>query len=308
MRRMDRALMRAQQPAFEQRQGQGQQEERQSLSVVGILRGSTSCESPVRASEKVLSTQKIEDQRHHRDQGTRPQAGASFLPRDEGPGGLRRDEAFRIKAWAGAGANKGAGKTYVPGWIRPGRTHSAIDLRVGCEPRGAGAHRGNPKPVITQSLGHGRLSSRTFWGAGRRQGPRSSPRRSHRLDLDGWLVRSTTDTKKHEGPAAEGDHWVTSHHVATRQGYGICGKLLRTFQQIPQPRRLDEVRNSMIQRSGAAGTRPGKLYPLDTGLLMDEINAISVLPTSAPLAPTPTSSQVASVTSPVSPEDPRVSG
>jgi hypothetical protein len=92
----------------------------------------------------------------------------------------------------------------VPGWIRLGRTHSAIDLRVGCEPGGAGALRGSPKPVITQSCGHGRLSSRTFWGARRRQGPGSSPGRSHRLDLDGWLVRAKPDTITSEGPAASG--------------------------------------------------------------------------------------------------------
>ena len=60
------------------------------------------------------------------------------------------------------------------------------------------------------------------------------------------------------------------HRVAMRHGYGICGKLLRTFQQIPQPRRRrrDEIENSMIRTSGAGATRLGKLYLLDTGLLM----------------------------------------
>jgi len=94
--------------------------------------------------------------------------------------------------------------------------------------------------------------------------------RSLRLDPEGWLVRSEIDTYSNESPAAEVDHRVTSHHVATKEGYGTCGKLLRTFQQIPQPRRrrLDEIRNLTIQISGAAGTRPGKRYLLDTGLLM----------------------------------------
>jgi len=61
---------------------------------------------------------------------------------------------------------------------------------------------------------------------------------------------------------------MTSHHDVTGRGYGICGKLLRTFQQIPQPRRLDEIKKSVTKRSGAGGTRSGKLYLLDTGLLM----------------------------------------
>ncbi len=67
---------------------------------------------------------------------------------------------------------------------------------------------------------------------------------------------------------------MTSHHAATGQGYGICGKLSRlrraTFQQIPQPRRrrLDEINNSVIKRSGARGTRLGKIYLLDRCLLM----------------------------------------
>jgi hypothetical protein len=63
---------------------------------------------------------------------------------------------------------------------------------------------------------------------------------------------------------------VISHQGAMRHGYGICGKLLRTFQQIPQPRRRrrDETKNSVIQTAGAGATGLEKLYLLDTGLLM----------------------------------------
>ena len=67
---------------------------------------------------------------------------------------------------------------------------------------------------------------------------------------------------------------MTSHSDVTGRGYGICGKLSRlrraTFQQIQQPRRrrLDEIKKSVIQTSGARDTRSGKLYLLDTGLLM----------------------------------------
>ncbi|KKL68663.1 hypothetical protein LCGC14_2122740 [marine sediment metagenome] len=109
---------------------------------------------------------------------------------------------------AGTGASVDAGKTYVPGWTCPGPLHLVIHPRVGREPRDAGALRGSPKPVIFQSNGHGRLSSRAFWGARRRQGPRISYGDPHRLDPDGWLVRSQTDTKSqtdtnmNESPAA----------------------------------------------------------------------------------------------------------
>ena len=103
---------------------------------------------------------------------------------------------------AGTGASKGAGKTSKSGWTCPGPFHLVIEPRVGREPRDAGALRGSPKPVIFQSSGHGRLSSRTFWGAGRRQGPRISYGDPHRLDPDGWLERYQTDTNTNESPAA----------------------------------------------------------------------------------------------------------
>ena len=67
---------------------------------------------------------------------------------------------------------------------------------------------------------------------------------------------------------------MTSHPDVTGRGCGICGKLLLTFQQIPQPRRrLDEIKKSVLQTSGARGTRSGKLYLLDTGLLMGGTHA-----------------------------------
>ena len=80
-----------------------------------------------------------------------------------------------------------------------------------------------------------------------------------------------------ERPAAWGEHRVTSHHAATGQADGICGKLLRTFQQLPQPRRrLDEINNSAIQRSGARGTRLGKLYLLDRCLPMGGTDTLTI--------------------------------
>jgi len=79
-------------------------------------------------------------------------------------------------------------------WTRPGVHHLAIRLRVDREPGGDGIPMGKPEAVTFQMHGPGRLSSRTFWGAGWRQGQRKSNRDPHRLDPDGWLVRSQTDT------------------------------------------------------------------------------------------------------------------
>ena len=142
-----------------------------------------------------------------------------------------------MRTRAGEGARIGAWKNHLPEWTCPGPTRPTISLRVGRESGGVGALVGSPKPVHSQSVGHGRLSSRTFWGATWRQGPGSFVGRSLRLDPDGWLVRSEIDTSSNEGPAAEDDQRVASHHVVSKQGYGICGKLLRNFQQLQQPRR-----------------------------------------------------------------------
>ena len=63
---------------------------------------------------------------------------------------------------------------------------------------------------------------------------------------------------------------MTSHHDVTGRGYGICGELLRTSPQLPQPRRRrsDEIEKSITLGSGAPRTRLGKRYLLDTCLLM----------------------------------------
>jgi len=108
---------------------------------------------------------------------------------------------------AGAGASKGAGKTYVPGRTRLGPILSVIDPRVGREPHRDGALRESPKTVPSQSRGHDRSSPRTFWGAARRQGPGRSLSSSQRLDPDGWLRRFSTDLLRPESPAA----WTPMH-------------------------------------------------------------------------------------------------
>ena len=68
---------------------------------------------------------------------------------------------------------------------------------------------------------------------------------------------------------------MTSHHDVTGRGYGICGELLRTSPQLPQPRRRrsDEIEKSMTLGSGAPRTRLGKRYLLDTCLLMGGTHA-----------------------------------
>ena len=95
------------------------------------------------------------------------------------------------------------GKPEKGEWTCPGAHHLAIKPRVGREPRGDGVPIDSPKTVTSLLFGLGRLSSRTFWGAGWRQGQRNSNRDPHRLDPDGWLVRSQTDTSINESPAAE---------------------------------------------------------------------------------------------------------
>ena len=94
------------------------------------------------------------------------------------------------------------GKPEKGEWTCPDVHHLAIKLRVDREPRGDGVRKDSPKTVKLLLHGLGRLSSRTFWGAGRRQGQRISYGDPHRLDPDGWLVRSQTDTLFNESPAA----------------------------------------------------------------------------------------------------------
>ena len=103
-----------------------------------------------------------------------------------------------------AGTRPNAGETNVCEWTCPDRCRPSIDLRVDREPRDDGALVGSPQYVLLLLHGHGRLSSRTLWGAIMRQGPGSSSGRSHRLDPDGCLVRAMPDTNLHESPAAQG--------------------------------------------------------------------------------------------------------
>jgi len=66
---------------------------------------------------------------------------------------------------------------------------------------------------------------------------------------------------------------VTTHHAAMGQGCGTCEKLLRTFQQLPQPRRrLDEINNASPDQAGPSDPAPGKRCLLDTRLLMGGTN------------------------------------
>ena len=137
---------------------------------------------------------------------------------------------------AGTGAKIGAGQTDVPEWTRPGPVCRWLELRVDREPASDGALRGSPQPEPL-TCGHGRLSLRTLWGACWRQGPGSSPRGFQRLDPDGWLVRSETDTCRNDSPAAQDrpTHTTSNHTLRIR-------------------------RRSRL--------RKGKTRPLDTSLLM----------------------------------------
>lgn len=134
-----------------------------------------------------------------------------------------------------AGSQHGCWENHVREWTRPGSTHLAICPRVGCEPRGDGVQSDSPTLVHFQSCGHSRLSSRTFWGVIRRQGQGISHRDPHRLDPDGWLVRSEIDTKSNESPAAQNDR---------------------------------KVNNQLSRQTSGSDSAPGKLSLLDTRLLM----------------------------------------
>jgi hypothetical protein len=101
------------------------------------------------------------------------------------------------------------------------------------------------------------------------RGRRTSPEDLHRLDPDGWLGQPTADSNSIESPASREDQRVNSHRADIATGYGLCGKLLRTFQQIPQPRRRRDAITSRFPRFGGP-SHPvlGKLCPLDKELLM----------------------------------------
>jgi len=96
------------------------------------------------------------------------------------------------------------GYNHMPDWTLLGFACREVEPCVGREPSSAGALRGSHIPVPSSS-GHDRLSSRTFWGAGRLQGPGrplTFGREPQRLDPDGWLARSRTHAKPIESPAA----------------------------------------------------------------------------------------------------------
>ncbi len=101
------------------------------------------------------------------------------------------------------------------------------------------------------------------------RGRRSSTEDLHRLDPDGWLGQPTTDSNSIESPASREDQRANSHRADFATGHGICGKLLRTFQQIPQPRRRrDGITSSHIPFGGPSHPVLGKPYSLDRELLM----------------------------------------
>ena len=62
---------------------------------------------------------------------------------------------------------------------------------------------------------------------------------------------------------------MTSRPAISGNGYGICGKMLRIFQQFPQPRRRrDEIYNAYPDRAESKIPFPAEHYLLDTSLLM----------------------------------------
>ena len=60
-----------------------------------------------------------------------------------------------------------------------------------------------------------------------------------------------------------------SRHTVSKNGYGICGELLRTSPQLPQPRRrLNGINNVYPDHSESKTPFPAEHYLLDTRLLM----------------------------------------
>ena len=65
-----------------------------------------------------------------------------------------------------------------------------------------------------------------------------------------------------------------SRHAVSKNGYGICGELLRTSPQLPQPRRrLNGINNVYPDHSESKTPFPAEHYLLDTRLLMGGTNA-----------------------------------
>ena len=62
---------------------------------------------------------------------------------------------------------------------------------------------------------------------------------------------------------------MKTHSAFSGSGYGICGELLHTSPQLPQPRRRrDEIRNLIPVYGEPPGPAPGEHYLLDNYLLM----------------------------------------
>ena len=92
--------------------------------------------------------------------------------------------------------------------------------------------------------------------------------------MGGWCGLRTTPFHTRVRLRRE-DRGMTSRPAISGNGYGICGGLLRTSPQIPQPRlRRDEVNNSYPDRAESKIPFPAEHYPLDTSLLMGGTYAV----------------------------------
>ena len=169
----------------------------------------------------------------------------------------------------GAGARIGAWENHLPESTRSGH-FTFCSARESAVSHEVLALLGGARHLQTSgrmdSVGRARGLSGAPDGA---RGRRPSPEDLHRLDPDGWLGQPTTDSNSIESPASREDQKVKSHRADITTGYGICGKLLRTFQQIPQPRRRrDGITNGSLRFDGPSHPVLAKPCPLDTRLLM----------------------------------------
>ena len=169
----------------------------------------------------------------------------------------------------GAGARIGAWENHLPESTRSGHFTfcSACESAVSHEVLALlGGARYLQTSGRMDSAGRARGLSGAPDGA---RGRRPSPEDLHRLDPDGWLGQPTTDSNPIESPASREDQRVNSYRVLIAIGHGICGKLLRTFQQIPQPRRRrDGMTSGLFRIGGPSHPVLAKPCLLDTRLLM----------------------------------------
>ena len=169
----------------------------------------------------------------------------------------------------GAGARIGAWENHLPESTRSGHFTfcSACESAVSHEVLALlGGARHLQTSGRMDSAGRARGLSGAPDGA---RGRRPSTEDLHRLDPDGWLGQPTTDSISTESPASRVVQTVNPHHARTATGNGICGKLLRTFQQIPQPRRRrDGITSGSLRFDGPSHPVLAKPCRLDTELLM----------------------------------------